>query len=187
MPEVRQAILAIRAAAVAPSSLGFLDAVRDVLRGLGHVEDAPPAGGALRTAWEARQAIVRLAETTSQRSLRGFADELLSRAKDQHEPAMRTVTLSTLHAAKGLEWPHVFLIGVSEGLLPISYASNLDAIDEERRLAYVGITRAEQTLSLSWARSMGRGERSPSRFLAEIGTGILRAERATASGAGRRG
>ncbi|GGF44251.1 hypothetical protein GCM10010922_19800 [Microbacterium sorbitolivorans] len=187
MPEVRQAILAIRAAAVAPSDLGFLEAVRDVLRGLGHVEDAPPAGGALRTAWEARQAIVRLAESTSERSLRGFADELLARAKDQHEPAMRTVTLSTLHAAKGLEWPHVFLVGVSEGLLPISYASNLEAIDEERRLAYVGITRAAQTLSLSWARAAGRGERSPSRFLAEIGTGILRVERANATGGGRRG
>lgn len=103
----------------------------------------------------------------------------MARAKDQHEPALRTVTLSTLHAAKGLEWPHVYLVGWAEGALPISYATGFEQIDEERRLAYVGLTRAARTLSMSWSRSAGRGERAPSRFLAEIGTtargtGILR-------------
>ncbi|WP_345750916.1 ATP-dependent helicase [Microbacterium rhizophilus] len=172
MPEVRQAVLAIRAAAVAPHGAGFADEVRTALRGLGHQDEPPAAGGALRDAWEARSAILRLAEEAPEgTTLRSFADDLMARAKDQHELAMRTVTLSTLHAAKGLEWPHVHILGASEGLLPISYASSLEGVEEERRLAYVGITRAARTLSISWARQSeaGRGERSPSRFLAEIG------------------
>ncbi|WP_221585230.1 ATP-dependent helicase [Microbacterium sp. G2-8] len=187
MPEVRQAIMAIRAAAVAPTDLTFSESVRDVLRGLGHTDDAPDAGGALRDAWEARQAIFALArEESDSATLRGFADRLLARAKDQHEPQLTTVTLATLHAAKGLEWPHVFLVGVSEGLLPISYATTLEGIDEERRLAYVGITRAEKTVSLSWSSRGGRSGRQPSRFLAEIGTDTLRAGDATATADGRR-
>lgn len=180
MPEVRQAILALRAAAVAPTEQGFLPGVQRVLRELGLSDEPPAAGGAQRDGWEARRAILRLAEEAGpDETLRSFSDALMARAKDQHEPTMRTVTLSTLHAAKGLEWPHVHLAGWAEGALPISYATGFDAIDEERRLAYVGVTRAARTLAVSWSRSAGRGERSPSRFLAEIGTtsrgtGILR-------------
>jgi DNA helicase-2/ATP-dependent DNA helicase PcrA len=180
MPEVRQAILALRAAAVAPTEQGFLPGVQRVLRELGLTDEPPAAGGAQRGGWEARRAILRLAEEAgSDATLRSFSDALMARAKDQHEPTMRTVTLSTLHAAKGLEWPHVHLAGWAEGSLPISYATTFEAIDEERRLAYVGVTRAARTLSLSWSRSAGRGERSPSRFLEEMGTtargtGILR-------------
>lgn len=180
MPEVRQAILALRAAAVAPTEQGFLPGVQRVLRELGLTDEPPAAGGAQRDGWEARRAILRLAEEAdAQETLRSFSDALMARAKDQHEPTLRTVTLSTLHAAKGLEWPHVHLAGWAEGALPISYATGFEAIDEERRLAYVGVTRAARTLSLSWSRTAGRGERAPSRFLAEIGTaargtGILR-------------
>ncbi|MFC7790023.1 ATP-dependent helicase [Microbacterium sp. MAHUQ-60] len=180
MPEVRQSVLALRGAAVAPTDVGFLPTVRDVLRGLGLTDEPPEAGGAQRDGWEARRAILRLAEEAPEgTTLRAFADDLMARAKDQHEPTLRTVTLSTLHAAKGLEWPHVLLAGWAEGALPISYATTFAQVDEERRLAYVGITRAARTLAISWSRSAGRGERSPSRFLAEIGTtargtGILR-------------
>ncbi|MBP2437780.1 ATP-dependent helicase [Microbacterium amylolyticum] len=187
MPEVRQAIMSIRAAAVSPTDLSFADAVRDILRGLGHTDDAPEAGGALREAWEARSALLRLAEEApGGATMRGFADSLLARAQDQHEPELRTVTLATLHSAKGLEWPHVFMIGVSEGLLPISYATTLEGIDEERRLAYVGITRAAQSLRVSWSRGGGRSARSPSRFLREIGTDTLPPAGAIATGASRR-
>lgn len=191
MPEVRQAILALRAAAVAPSEQGFLPGVERVLRELGLTEEPPEAGGAQRSGWEARRAILRLAEEAGpDANLRNFSDALMARAKDQHEPTMRTVTLSTLHAAKGLEWPHVHLAGWAEGSLPISYANTFEAVDEERRLAYVGVTRAARTLSLSWARSAGRGERAPSRFLAEMGTtgrgtGILRETTPNATRAGR--
>jgi DNA helicase-2/ATP-dependent DNA helicase PcrA len=191
MPEVRQAILALRAAAVAPSEQGFLPGVQRVLRELGLTEEPPAAGGAQRGGWEARRAILRLAEEAGpDANLRSFSDALMARAKDQHEPTMRTVTLSTLHAAKGLEWAHVHLAGWAEGSLPISYATTFESIDEERRLAYVGVTRAARTLALSWSRSAGRGERSPSRFLAEMGTttrgtGILRETTPNATRASR--
>lgn len=176
LPEVRQAVLALRGAAVAPSTVGAEGAdairtatVRDVMRSLGHTDEPPAAGGALRDAWEARQAIVRLSDEAPEgTSMRAFADGLLARAKDQHEPALRTVTLATIHAAKGLEWPHLHLAGLSEGLLPISYATTMEQIDEERRLAYVGITRAARSLSITWVRGTGRTPRQPSRFLTEI-------------------
>lgn len=182
LPEVRQAIMALRGASVAPMERGFVDAVRDVLRSLGLTDEPPEAGGALRDAWEARAALLRLAEEAPPgTNLRVFTDDLAARARAHDEPSLRTVTLSTLHAAKGLEWDHVHLVGVAEGLLPISYATTFEQVDEERRLAYVGITRAGRTLSLTWSR--GGRERQPSRFLREIGNGTLRA----VGGSGRSG
>ena len=82
------------------------------------------------------------------------------------------VALTTLHAAKGLEYPHVYLAGFEENLLPHRNAIALDTIEEERRLAYVGITRAQRTLALSFCRSRKRFGQietvEPSRFLAEL-------------------
>lgn len=82
------------------------------------------------------------------------------------------VTLASLHAAKGLEWDAVFLVGLADGTLPISHAlargADSEPVEEERRLLYVGITRARMHLALSWAlaRSQGgRQTRKPSRFL----------------------
>ncbi|MGL4256932.1 MAG: ATP-dependent helicase [Microbacterium sp.] len=187
LPEVRQGIMALRAASVAPIESGFVDTVRDVLRSLGLTDEPPQAGGALRDAWELRAALLRLAEEApSGTTLRAFTDELTARAKAHDEPALRTVTLATIHAAKGLEWDHVHLVGLAEGLLPIAYATTFEQVDEERRLAYVGITRAARTLALSWAR--GVRERQPSRFLREIGNGSLRAVGASSGhgGANRR-
>ena len=186
LPEVRQGIMALRGASVAPLEGGFIETVRDVLRSVGLTDDPPQAGGALRDAWEARAALLRLAqEAPAGTTLREFTDELAARAKTHDEPALRTVTLATLHAAKGLEWEHVHLVGIAEGLLPISYATTFEQVDEERRLAYVGITRAGRTLSLTWSR--GGRERQPSRFLREIGSGSLRAVDGSArSGGGTR-
>ena len=89
--------------------------------------------------------------------------------------AQDVVTLSTLHAAKGLEWPHVMLVGVNEGLLPFKGADEEmtpERLEEERRLMYVGITRAQRTLSVSTLRRRKRGRETvagvPSRFIAEM-------------------
>ena len=83
-------------------------------------------------------------------------------------PPVEGVTLASLHAAKGLEWDAVFLVGVTDGMLPIVYAETPEQIEEERRLLYVGVTRAREHLSLSWALARspgGRRSRRPSRFL----------------------
>jgi DNA helicase-2/ATP-dependent DNA helicase PcrA len=188
LPEVRQGIMALRGASVAPIEGGFVDTVRDVLRSLGLTDEPPQAGGALRDAWELRAALLRLAEEAPPgTTLREFTDELTARARSHDEPALRTVTLATIHASKGLEWDHVHLVGMAEGLLPIAYATTFEQVDEERRIAYVGITRAARTLSVSWAR--GVRERQPSRFLREIGNGTLRAVGASGrpAAASRRG
>jgi DNA helicase-2/ATP-dependent DNA helicase PcrA len=108
-------------------------------------------------------------------SLHGFLEELaLSSGDEQEEQSdvrRDAVTLTTLHAAKGLEFEHVFLVGMEEGLLPHARAAAEGGVEEERRLAYVGITRAMATLTLSWAferARYGRLARSvPSRFLFE--------------------
>jgi len=88
------------------------------------------------------------------------------------------VSLSTLHAAKGLEFPHVFIVGLEEGILPHRETIDAGDVDEERRLMYVGVTRAKQSLHLSWCRTRKRaGERStcrPSRFIGELAQEDLR-------------
>lgn len=88
----------------------------------------------MRDRWESLDAIMGLAERMPAGStFRAFTDELLERQAGQHEPTVSAVTLATLHSAKGLEWEHVYLMGLSEGLVPISYAQTLEAVDEERR------------------------------------------------------
>jgi DNA helicase-2/ATP-dependent DNA helicase PcrA len=98
--------------------------------------------------------------------------ELDRRASIQHAPLAEGVTLATLHAAKGLEWDCVFIVGAHEGTLPISYAQTPAQVEEERRLFYVGVTRAKDQLFVSWSTSRspgGRGTRGPTRFLDPIG------------------
>ena len=96
----------------------------------------------------------------------------------EREGDQNVVTLSTLHAAKGLEWPHVVMAGVNEGLLPFKMEDDGDAegqalrLQEERRLMYVGITRAQRTLAVNWLRRRKKGRDTiaglPSRFIAEM-------------------
>ena len=92
---------------------------------------------------------------------------------DKNESAQDEVQLATLHAAKGLEFRHVFLVGIEEGILPHRESIDPLKIEEERRLMYVGITRARMSLHLSHCqkRAMGKEWRTcePSRFIAEMG------------------
>jgi DNA helicase-2/ATP-dependent DNA helicase PcrA len=171
--EVKEAVMMLKGASVSIIGEPLFKTVSDVLRSLGWTQEAPEQRGALRDRWESLNALMGLAEASPEgTTLVQFVEELLARQAGQHEPTMAAVTLATLHSAKGLEWRSVYLIGLSEGLVPISYAQGLEAIDEERRLLYVGITRARERLRLSWAPSgQGRGgERRPSRFLEELRT-----------------
>jgi DNA helicase-2/ATP-dependent DNA helicase PcrA len=104
-------------------------------------------------------------------TLESFLADLADRAAHQHSPTVQGVTLASLHAAKGLEWDAVFLVGLVEGTLPIVHAKTPAQVAEERRLLYVGITRARQHLTLSWALARaegGRRARRPSRFVDDI-------------------
>ena len=171
LPEVKQAVMMVKGATVAGTVEPLFKTVSDVLRSLGWTQDAPEGRGAVRDRWESLNAIITLAEEMPVgTTLRQFSDELAERAAGQHEPTLPSVTLATLHSAKGLEWQSVFLAGLSEGLLPISYAKTDAAVEEERRLLYVGITRAQRFLALSWAEAAaGRsGKRRGSRFLPEL-------------------
>jgi len=109
---------------------------------------------------------VGLVDIVSQLSLH----DILSRQEDKKDTSQ--VQMLTLHAAKGLEFPHVFMVGMEEEILPHKNSIESDDIEEERRLAYVGMTRARHTLTFTRARSRQRyGEMcqcEPSRFLADI-------------------
>ncbi|MCW2709939.1 MAG: ATP-dependent helicase, Rep family [Marmoricola sp.] len=179
--EVRQAMALMRGQlrAGAEESDELVDQVRAVLTGMGWSAEAPTARGQARDRWESLQALVSQAtdhaatETASDRSptLAGFVAELDRRAHEQHAPVAEGVTLATLHAAKGLEWDAVFLCGMQEGSMPITYADTPAAVEEERRLLYVGVTRARLHLWISWSLARnpgGQARRKPSRFLAGL-------------------
>ncbi len=175
--EVRKAIVLLRGAAVAASEDALGAQVREAIVDAGWSEEPPAARGAVRERWDALQALVELADnfdvdavaaTGEPATMRDFVEHLAERASAQHAPSVDGVTLTTIHAAKGLEWDAVFLVGLSEGLLPISMAETDEAVEEERRLLYVGITRAREHLNASFARSRkegGRSTRKRTRFL----------------------
>jgi DNA helicase-2/ATP-dependent DNA helicase PcrA len=200
-PEVREAVFLLRGAARADQSgaAGLVDAVRDVLASMSFGPVPPSGSGAARDRWESLAALVRLAEERalagdSADGMNGAADgadgaddagatdrpenvmssfvaDLEERATLQHAPVVDGVTLASLHAAKGLEWDAVFVVGLVDGTLPIVYAETPAQVDEERRLLYVGITRARHFLALSWAAARspgGRATRRPSRFLESL-------------------
>ena len=171
-PEVREARLLLRGAARSPDADELPTMVRGVLSSSGWSEHAPAGGGAVRERWESLSALARLADDLAAagtvRTLAEFVAELDERADAQHAPTVDGVTLASLHAAKGLEWDAVFIVGVTDGMIPITYAETPEAVEEERRLLYVGVTRARERLVISWplARAPGgRASRRPSRFL----------------------
>lgn len=176
-PEVKQAVIMLRAATrvgadAETDGTGLIHTVRHVLSGAGFSDRPPEGAGAARARWESLAALAQLAEDMAadnpKAGLPDFVAELEERAAAQHAPPLEGVTLASLHAAKGLEWDAVFLVGLVEGTLPIVYAETPAQMEEERRLLYVGVTRARVHLSLSWALSRSPGgarRRRPSRFL----------------------
>jgi ATP-dependent DNA helicase UvrD/PcrA len=179
-PAVREAVVRLRGAARAggdaeTDGTGLIATVRHVLSGIGFTDRAPEGTGAVREKWESLAALAQLSEDVAadapKAGLADFVAELEERAAAQHAPPLEGVTLASLHAAKGLEWDALFLVGLADGTLPIVYAETPGQLEEERRLLYVGITRAREHLALSWslARSPGgRKSRQCSRFLEGI-------------------
>ena len=172
-PHVKRAVMEIRGAAVAHTPGKVSHVVADILFGLGLTSDEPDHQGAARSNWEDLRAIRELADSFgAEKSLSEFSEELIRRAQAHDEPTMESVTLATVHAAKGQEWPVVCVVGLSEGQFPISYARTEEDIAEERRLFYVAITRAREQLVLSWAKRQKNGvgsDRQMSRFLGPLG------------------
>ena len=175
--EIRQALLVLQRAAgrEAEADGSLPDVVRGLLEPLGLTAE-PPTGTQARERWEALSGLAELVDEEvahrPQLDLPGLVAELRTRADSRHPPVVQGVTLASLHAAKGLEWDAVFLVGLTDGTLPISHAlahgAESEAVEEERRLLYVGITRARMHLALSWSLSRnpgGRQSRKPSRFL----------------------
>ncbi|NUR71513.1 MAG: ATP-dependent DNA helicase UvrD2 [Hamadaea sp.] len=186
--EVRQAMIALRSASRGELEGSVPDAVAAVLRGLGWEPSQPPSGGAARERWEALAALHRLAQEIGSPTLLEFTEELGRRADAQHAPTVEGVTLASLHSAKGLEWDAVFLVGLVEGTLPTAYAKTPQAVEEERRLLYVGVTRARHWLWLSYgqSRSPGGRARKPCRFLPQLGGSDAPAQRKGPSKVDRR-
>ncbi|OMC35827.1 ATP-dependent DNA helicase [Mycobacterium colombiense] len=173
--EIKQALLALHRAAERGAEGPLSDVVRAILEPLGLTAEEP-VGTRARERWEALSALAELVDDEvaqrPQLELPGLVAELRTRADSRHPPVVQGVALASLHAAKGLEWDAVFLVGLADGTLPISHAlahgAESEAVEEERRLLYVGITRARIHLGLSWALSRspgGRQSRKPSRFL----------------------
>jgi DNA helicase-2/ATP-dependent DNA helicase PcrA len=177
--EIKQALVVLQRAAErgdGAAAEGTLPGiVRAILEPLG-LTAQPPTGTRARDRWEALTALAELVDDEAtqrpQLDLPGLLAELRLRADARHPPVVQGVTLASLHAAKGLEWDAVFLVGLADGTLPISHAlahgAESEAVEEERRLLYVGVTRARVHLALSWALARspgGRQSRKPSRFL----------------------
>lgn len=166
--EIIQAVRLVRAETILPSDKPLYNIVSDVCRELGWKAKEPDEAGATREKWEALNSFLSIVdEMPANSTIHEFVKEIDERIRSQHEPIKAAVTISTIHAAKGLEWDCVYLAGLNEGFLPIGYAKTEQAIHEERRLFYVGITRARKELSLSYSLKdhvTGR-ERVRSRFM----------------------
>jgi DNA helicase II / ATP-dependent DNA helicase PcrA len=178
-PEVKQAMMllrgALRGTAESDASGPLPAEVRTVLSGLGLTPVEPAGNGPSRQRWESLVAVAQLADDFAAArpaaTLADFVADLQQRAALGHAPVLDGVTLASMHASKGLEWDTVVLPGLVEGVMPIVYARTPAAVDEERRLLYVAVTRARERLYLSWAGARGPGARGgaePSRFLAAL-------------------
>ena len=160
--DVREFLKGVRTASVIPTEgVYWLDELRTLAQPFLTGAAIDGIAGLLHLARE-----LDTDDSFAPKTLRAYLREVEDRVQQNNPPTMPVLTLATLHAAKGLEWERVFLIGVSESILPFDSGStgpeNQNAIDEERRLFYVGITRAKKDLRMSY-----RGE--PSRFLRESG------------------
>jgi DNA helicase-2/ATP-dependent DNA helicase PcrA len=178
-------------------SITVVDLIRELLTTIDYrteLERLHTGPGEAEARWAAVEEIVNAAAQYESRaetpSLLGFLEETALSDRDDFgnddKRERHAVTLMTLHSAKGLEFPHVYMVGLEEGILP-HQRSVMEGrgVDEERRLCYVGVTRARETLTLTFAKGRmkwGKPRPSiPSRFLMEMRGDTERAKRAAAA------
>jgi len=188
-PEVRQAVALLAAAArrsetsrPAPGSSSLAAAVKDVFVEAGWSTRRPEAGREAPR-WESWASIVSLAADVEHAATAGglaapglgeLVEHLREQARSGVQPRGSGVTVATLHATKGQQWSAVLVVGAHDGGIPnrsaLARSAGPDAVAEERRLLYVGLTRAADYLRVSWARQAtpGSPEREPSRFLSTL-------------------
>jgi len=169
--EVRQAMRLLQEQAARDPAKPALRAARDVLTRLGWTEDPPAGQGRVRERWESWAALFALAGDVASATVSDLVAELGARTGAEHAPHGDGVTLSSMHAAKGLEWEGVAVVGVHEGTLPFALATTPAQLAEEGRLLYVAVSRARTQLLVTWSRARrdGGGTRQRSRFLDGLG------------------
>jgi len=173
--EIMSAVRLVRAEAASPNQRDMYEGVTAIARSLGWQSITPEVTGTELEIWEALNSFVQIAEELPGGStMQNFANELEERTRSQHEPTKESITLSTIHAAKGLEHKVVFIVGANEGYLPISYAKTDPQIAEEQRLFYVALTRAKDSLNITWHKSdlTDSRLRNPSRFISLVQPGF---------------
>ncbi len=172
--EVRQAITVLTRAAQSEPGGSVPELMDSFLASTGWSPEAPTTMGRQRERWESLNALRAMAmeedSTRENWTAENFTAWLAERASWQSAPVADAVTLSTMHAAKGLEWDGVAVVGVREGLMPFALAQEEPALSEERRLLHVAFTRARLMLRVSWATANGNRSASRSRFLAGLTT-----------------
>lgn len=171
-PEVKQLLLDLRVGSYISSGIDLVEAVKQVASLHGWTETPKYSSESARTKWEALSALINVAkDLKAHNPAAGFEEyfaEIAHRTNENHDPQAAAVTICTIHTAKGLEWDYVFVPSVVEGILPFDAKRAPENVEEERRLFYVAITRAKNSVFISTAKSRLGFDNSPSRFLQSV-------------------
>ncbi len=173
-PEVKQMLLDLRVGSYISSGIDLIAAVKQVATLHGWTEIPKYSSESARSKWESLSALISVAVDLKSHNPNASFDEYFAeiahRTNENYDPQAAAVTISTIHTAKGLEWDHVFIPSVVEGILPFDPKRAPENTEEERRLFYVAITRAKQVVQISTSRTRLGYENAPSRFLNSVGS-----------------
>jgi len=171
-PEVKQMLIDLRVGSYISSGIDLVAAVKQVASLHGWTEIPKHYSETARSKWESLSALINVAvDLKALNPNAGFDEyfaEIAHRTNENYDPQAAAVTISTIHTAKGLEWEHVYIPSVVEGILPFDPKRASENIEEERRLFYVALTRAKQAVYVSTSRTRLGYENAPSRFLSAV-------------------